>query len=228
MCVLGWATVSGRSKNQGNDQWITVAVAVKHMVETYESYRILGSEHQSQLRAFQDLHESMGAGDVEVRGALLVSSNKNDRLSPRLCRKLRPSIAESTIGSVYNLIDPNPDPPAIKTEGSYGKGEVRWQGQGVYTDLRVSSRDLYKFWPKTSKHLEDTEKLSSEERKAPITETKGKNVSTRWYDKLDKESQEGIGLILAWLVLPTIGLVGILIPITVLIGFIVLMIYLLF
>lgn len=151
--VTAYRKVVRREAFVGNDDWTMVADAVEYIVSEYESYRILGSEEQSKLRAFQDLHELMCTGDVRVRGSLTKSSKKSIQIPLKLCRKLKPVIAESAIGSVYNLMDPNPDPPATKTEGPYEKGEVRWQGQGIYDDLSVSRQDIWRYWPKRAEHL---------------------------------------------------------------------------
>ena len=120
------------------DDWVDIADVVDCMAAEYETYRILGSEHQARLRAFQDLHESMGTGEVRVQGATMTDPKRALPLKRKLCLKLTPIIAESAIGPVYNLKDPDPDPPATKTEGAHGKGEVRWQSQGVYVDLRIN------------------------------------------------------------------------------------------
>ena len=148
-----WFRSASRKQGEG---WIPIADAVDQIVEEYESYRIIGDKHNSRLHAFQDIHELMCKGKVKVRGALHKSSEKSKQLSRKLCRKLKPIIAGSAIGSVYNLIDPEPDPPATKTEGPHGKGEVRWQGQGIYDDLRIRSRDLRKSWPDAVEKIEQS------------------------------------------------------------------------
>ena len=160
------------------DQWIPIADAVDHIVEEYESYRIIGDEQNSRLHAFKDIHDLMCKGKVKVRGALHKSSEKSKQLSRKLCCKLKPIIAGTAIGPVYNLLNPEPNPPATKIEGAHGAGEVRWEGQGIYDDLRIRSRDIQKSWPDAAKQIDQS---ISEEEKGPT-----KRQVKEWLEFIEK------------------------------------------
>ena len=146
-----WGRLAYRKQGE---RWIPIADAVDHIVDEYESYRIIGDKYNARLHAFKDIHALMCKGKVKVRGALHKSSEKSKQLSRKLCCKLEPIIVGTAIGPVCNLIDPEPSPPATKTTGPFGKGEVRWEGQGIYDDLRIRSRDLHKSWPDAAKQIE--------------------------------------------------------------------------
>ena len=149
--LWGIICCNSTASNPPEEQWVSVGDAINHMVREYDSYQQIGARELVVKRAFQDLYELMCTGEARVQGALLREPKKARRIPPKLCRKLKPTISESVSGSVYSLMDPNPSPPAEKVVTKYGEGEVRWHGQGIYDDLRVNKRDLYKHWPKKSK-----------------------------------------------------------------------------
>ena len=132
-------------------EYMTIREAITHIINTNESYRLGGSEVDAYRAAFRDLHGFMTVGKVRIWGALHSDSKKANKISRKLCKKLEPRVGQSAIGPVFSLINPNPSPPAVKTVTAWGKGEVRWKSQGIYHDLRLRSKDVYKIWPQYEK-----------------------------------------------------------------------------
>lgn len=125
-----------RRKAAEGEGWCSIEDGINYISNEYkDTYQTIGPPELVTRRILQDLHELMCRRwkKIRVRGALHTSATRTHRISPKLCRKLRLSAAESSIGTVYHLAEP--------------KNGVL---ETVYISLSLKKSDLFRHFTKRS------------------------------------------------------------------------------